>query len=280
MINQFDREPLSLMEILIIDKPKSVNTFADLPPANENLFEKYFVNTTTGSLLFGNKKNAGTYISDGTTWQLLEKASYDDLDLLKANKSTTITAGTGLTGGGDLSANRTISHADTSTQVNVVNTGGNVLQSLSVDDFGHITNVGIIDLDNRFALKNNAITGATKTKITYDSKGLITAGADATTSDISEGTNQYFTQARARNSISVSSVGNSGLAVYDASTGVITVPNYGLGNSATATALQNARTINGVSFNGTANITIADSTKQPLNTNLTSIGALAILLVY
>lgn len=33
------------------------------------------------------------------------------------------------------------------------------------------------------------------------------------------------------------------------------------GNAATATALQTARTINGVSFNGTANITVADSTK-------------------
>ena len=36
------------------------------------------------------------------------------------------------------------------------------------------------------------------------------------------------------------------------------------GNAATATALQTARTINGVSFNGTANITVADSTKLPL----------------
>ncbi len=35
-------------------------------------------------------------------------------------------------------------------------------------------------------------------------------------------------------------------------------------NSATATALQNARTINGVSFNGTANITIEDNTKLSL----------------
>ena len=36
------------------------------------------------------------------------------------------------------------------------------------------------------------------------------------------------------------------------------------GNSATATTLQTARTINGVSFNGSANITVADSTKLPL----------------
>ena len=44
--------------------------------------------------------------------------------------------------------------------------------------------------------ENGAITGATKTKITYDAKGLVTAGADATTTDIAEGTNLYFTDER------------------------------------------------------------------------------------
>lgn len=37
-----------------------------------------------------------------------------------------------------------------------------------------------------------------------------------------------------------------------------------IGNAKTATKLQTARTINGVSFDGTANITIADSTKLPI----------------
>lgn len=36
------------------------------------------------------------------------------------------------------------------------------------------------------------------------------------------------------------------------------------GNASTATSLQTARTINGVSFNGSANITVADATKLPL----------------
>ena len=44
---------------------------------------------------------------------------------------------------------------------------------------------------------NSAITGATKTKITYDSKGLVTSGADATTADISDSTNKrYVTDAQ------------------------------------------------------------------------------------
>lgn len=44
---------------------------------------------------------------------------------------------------------------------------------------------------------NTAITGATKTKITYDSKGLVTAGADATTADIADSTGRrYVTDAQ------------------------------------------------------------------------------------
>lgn len=43
-----------------------------------------------------------------------------------------------------------------------------------------------------FTLANGAITGATKTKITYDSKGLVTSGADATTADISTSTDKLY----------------------------------------------------------------------------------------
>ncbi len=39
---------------------------------------------------------------------------------------------------------------------------------------------------------NSAITGATKTKITYDTKGFVTAGADATTADIAPSTNRNY----------------------------------------------------------------------------------------
>jgi hypothetical protein len=40
--------------------------------------------------------------------------------------------------------------------------------------------------------ENAAITGATKTKITYDAKGLVTAGADATTADIADSTDKRY----------------------------------------------------------------------------------------
>lgn len=45
--------------------------------------------------------------------------------------------------------------------------------------------------------ENVAITGATKTKITYDAKGLVTSGADATTADIADSANKrYVTDAQ------------------------------------------------------------------------------------
>jgi len=53
------------------------------------------------------------------------------------------------------------------------------------------SNTGDQDLSN-LVVKNTAITGATKTKITYDAKGLVTAGADATTADIADSTNKRY----------------------------------------------------------------------------------------
>ena len=53
------------------------------------------------------------------------------------------------------------------------------------------TNTGDQDLSG-LVIKNTAITGATKTKVTYDSKGLVTAGSDATTSDIADSTNKRY----------------------------------------------------------------------------------------
>lgn len=58
------------------------------------------------------------------------------------------------------------------------------------------TNTGDQDLSG-LVVKNAAITGATKTKITYDVKGLVTSGADATTADIADSTDKrYVTDAQ------------------------------------------------------------------------------------
>lgn len=61
----------------------------------------------------------------------------------KTPTSRTLTAGSGLTGGGDLTANRTISHADTSTVTDVNGSGNTFIQDIGFDTYGHVTSVGI-----------------------------------------------------------------------------------------------------------------------------------------
>jgi hypothetical protein len=57
---------------------------------------------------------------------------------------------------------------------------------------------------------NTAITGATKTKITYDSKGLVTVGADATTADIAASTDKNYVTDAQQTVITNTSGTNSG----------------------------------------------------------------------
>ena len=76
----------------------------------------------------------------------------------KANKTITVSAGSGLTGGGDLTANRTISHADTSSQASLTAlTGAAVVSGIDVDTYGHVTGLATRNL----TLANLGYTGAT-----------------------------------------------------------------------------------------------------------------------
>lgn len=72
-----------------------------------------------------------------------------------------------------------------------------------------------------------------------------------TTASTSITTNDSETAILSHNAFEFARITNVGVAKW-------------LGNANTATKLQTARTINGVSFDGTANITIADSTKLPI----------------
>ena len=58
------------------------------------------------------------------------------------------------------------------------------------------------------------------TKLTVNAKGLVTAASAATTTDIGEGTNLYYTDTRARAAHSFT----AGSGAYNSSTGVITIP--------------------------------------------------------
>ncbi len=54
------------------------------------------------------------------------------------------------------------------------------------------TTISAASAGTDYVAPNVAITGATKTKITYDAKGLVTSGTDATTADIADSTNKRY----------------------------------------------------------------------------------------
>jgi len=79
-------------------------------------------------------------------------------------------------------------------EIGIYNLKGNLQEN---NIWGSITGSIINQADLQKALdakvdENIAITGATKTKITYDSKGLITTGADATTADIVDSVDKRY----------------------------------------------------------------------------------------
>ena len=75
----------------------------------------------------------------------------------RALGSRQITAGAGLTGGGDLTADRTISHADTSAQASVNNSGDTYIQDVTLDEFGHVIGLASGTVSINYATGNAAL---------------------------------------------------------------------------------------------------------------------------
>ena len=131
------------------------------------------------------------------------------------------------------------------TALTVVGINGTLLSGLGTGILKNTTGTGVPSIavaGTDYVEPNLTITGGTKTKITYDSKGLITAGSDATTADIAPSTDRnYVTDAQ-----QIVLGNTSGTNTGDQTN--IT------GNAGTATALATSRSIYGNSFNGTADL--------------------------
>jgi len=106
------------------------------------------------------------------------------LDGIEANAKDdqTITAGSGLTGGG--TGNVTLSHADTSSQGSVNNSGATVIQDVTVDTYGHVTGLG----SKTMTLADLGYTGATNANYITNNNQL-TNGAGYTTYTSNQATN-------------------------------------------------------------------------------------------
>lgn len=117
---------------------------------------------------------------------------------------------------------------------------------------------------------NGAITGATKTKVTFDSKGLVTAGADATTADILDSTNKRY-------------VSDSQLFIIGNTSGTNTGDNSpnvlysGLATSKQDTLISgtNIKTINGGSVLGAGDVAVQATLVS--GTNIKTINSTSVL---
>ena len=194
---------------------------------------------------------------------------------VKAAITTSISAGTGLTGGGTLEANRTISHADTSAQASVDNAGTTVIQDVTLDGFGHVT-----------ALGSKAL-GLTDFGVTATSAELnVLDGITATTAELNytDGvTSSIQTQLNNKQPLDAELTAIAALATTDgniivgngstwvAESGATARTSLGLGSIATQNSA--AVTITGGSISGITDISVADggtgaSTAANARTNL------------
>lgn len=115
--------------------------------------------------------------------------------------------------------------------------------------------------------ENAAITGATKTKITYDAKGLVTAGADATTADIADSLNKrYVTDAQLTVLGNTSGTNTGDVTVSDSSEIDFTLTGQQISASIVSGSIDETKLDTSVN----ASLDLADSASQPGHTHTAS----------
>jgi len=121
---------------------------------------------------------------------------------------TGVTAGSGLTGGGT-SGTPTLSHADTSSQSSVNNSGATVIQDVTLDTYGHVTGLGSKTLT---AADVGAITGNQTITLSGDLSGSGATSINA----------QIVANAVGANELNVSGNGTSGQVLTSDGDGTFT----------------------------------------------------------
>lgn len=110
------------------------------------------IDFTAGLDVQGNITDGTQNIWNATAQEIPDSAmgSIDNATL--TNSSLTVTAGTGLSGGGSiaLGGSSTIAHGDTSAQGDVSAPAGGAISDLQTDQYGHITGISTVDFDSRF----------------------------------------------------------------------------------------------------------------------------------
>jgi hypothetical protein len=93
--------------------------------------------------------------------------------------------------------NDAVTNAKVASGIDAVKIGSGAVDNTEFGHLNGVTSAIQTQLDAK-VIKNADIVSATKTKITFDAKGLVTSGADATTADIADSTDKrYVTDAQA-----------------------------------------------------------------------------------
>jgi hypothetical protein len=216
-----------------------------------------------GLLVYQTDNAAGFYFYSGTEWKNIPSGS-SSAGILGSTTTNAVTSVTGTT-------NRITSTGGAAPVINIAST---YVGQPSITTLGTIStgtwNAGVISATKGGAgtvngllkangagtvsaatagtdyLKPNAaITAGTKTKITYNAQGLVTAGANATTTDILEGSSLYFTPARSRGALSLTTTGTSGAATYNNTTGVLNIPQYVAGTGGASNTFSSPLSLSG-----------------------------------
>ena len=180
--------PINLSDLELQNAKMQTTPTASLPAAS----------TKTGQFRFDSTAKRMKY-SDGTNWIDLVAPSWDNITGKPSFGSLALKDGIAYN---DLTTKPTSAQIQALVGDYVTTFGG---QTGTITVRGSLTANGSVNLamsgkqlqasivglgtaaykaESYFVAANTAITGATKCKITYDSKGLVTAGADLTASDI------------------------------------------------------------------------------------------------
>lgn len=230
---------------------------------------------------FNNKQAAGNYITALTGEATATGPGSASVTLSTSAVTAKLLTGLNLTGGGSIAATDSILQAFGKAQNQISALVGGVMyqgvwnastntptltSSVGTKGYYYVVNVagstnlnGITDWKvGDWAIFNGSTWDKVDNTDAVSSVNGFTGAVNLTTANISEVTNLYYTDTRARGAISLTTTGTSGAATYDNTTGVLNIPQYqsALTNPVTGTGTTNTLPkFTGASTIGNSNVT-------------------------